>query len=262
MIIQPLLEVLKIEISKLFGLTEYETKCYVTLLKIGISTSGGICRNSRIPYGRIYDVLFSLSEKGFIKIFEGRPKRFIAIEPRMVFNKIIDEKKKELEENEKQIKDVINKLETVSKVKIESPLEAIKIIEGRKNYLNFSVKLHEKAKKEWRAIHRLPVYKPHIDAYRKMIKKGVETKVITQITKDNLNRTKIWKEIGIKLRYVDKIDVRFTVIDKEEIVLRLSDPEIKGWIAIWVRSPSLANTLANYFDKMWEKAKIDTKYLS
>jgi sugar-specific transcriptional regulator TrmB len=241
-----------IEKLREMGLNKYESNAYLALIKIGISTSTKISTESNVPYGRIYTVLQSLEKKGFAKIFDGRPKRFMAVEPRVILNKVLDKKKRELDEKRDETNKIIKELEALAKVKLESPLEMIRIIEGRKNYLNFSIKLHEKSKKEWRSIHRLPIYQPHLNAYKKMVKRGVKTRILTQIDKEGLD---VWKKTGAKIRYLDKIDVRFTVIDKEEVVLRLGDPETGGWIAIWIKSSALAATMAENFDKLWKNAK-------
>jgi len=238
-----------------FGLNKYESCVYLTLIKIGLSTSTKISRDSSVPYGRIYTVLQSLEKKGFIKIFEGRPKRFMAVEPRIIFDKILSTKRSELEKSKEEIKKIINKLEAASKVKIESPLEAIKIIEGKKNYLNLSVKLHEEAKEEWRTIHRLPLYEPHLKAYKKAIERGIKIRILTCLTEENMKNLDVWKKTGAEIRHLDNISAHFTVIDNNKVVIRLSDEYIGGYVSLFIQSPALAKTLVDHFDDLWKSAK-------
>lgn len=233
------------------GLNRYEAAVYTALVRLGLSTSTKVSVESNVPYGRIYTVLQSLEKKGFVKIFGGRPKRFMAIEPRIIMNKVLDEKRKALEQNKREAGKIIRELETVAKSETESPLEAIRIIEGRKSYLNFSVKLHENAKKEWRSIHGLPFYKPHLEAYKKMTERGVNARILTRTS--DAAKLDVWKKTGAHIRRIS-VAARFTVIDRKEVVLRISDPEVKGWVAIWIKSPALAATLADHFDKLWKTA--------
>lgn len=243
-----------IEKLKEYGLDKYESLVYITLLRIGLSTSSIISKKSNVPYGRIYSVLSSLESKGFIKIYQGTPKRFIAIEPRIILNEIINKKAIEINNIKNKNNKFIQELENSTKQEIQKPLEIINIIEGKKNYLNLSVKLHQKAQKEWRTIHRLPLYQPHIQAYKDIVKRGIKVRVLTHITDENKENLKIWKELNLQIRNLKSIPSRFTVIDDTDVVLRLSDPKIGGYISLYIQNPALAKTLSTNFDGLWSKA--------
>ena len=51
---------------KKLGLTGYEAKVYLSLVKIGKSKAKDICNDSKVPYGKIYDVLNSLVNKKIV----------------------------------------------------------------------------------------------------------------------------------------------------------------------------------------------------
>ncbi|MCP8308630.1 MAG: TrmB family transcriptional regulator [archaeon] len=70
------------------GLTEYEAKAYLSLLKDHINTAAKLSEKSGIPRTRIYSVLESLEHKGWIRIYSGIPLLFKAIDPREVFKKV------------------------------------------------------------------------------------------------------------------------------------------------------------------------------
>ena len=59
------------------GLTEYETVAYLFLLTSGSKTANQIGKSTGLPYSKIYDVLTSLEEKGWVDVESGRPKRDI-----------------------------------------------------------------------------------------------------------------------------------------------------------------------------------------
>jgi len=242
-----------IEKLREYGLDKYESLAYLTLVKIGLCTSSAVSKKSDVPYGRIYSVLSSLESKGFVKVYTGAPKRFMAIEPRIILNKVTDRKIIEINSLKNKTQHLIQELENSTKKEIRKPLEKINIIEGKKNYLNLSVKLHKGAKKEWRAIHRLPVYHPHLQAYKGMLKEGVKTRIITSITDENKENLKIWKKLGVEIKHIDEMPSRFTVIDDREAVLRMSDSNT--YISLHIENPALARTLSEYFDGLWNKAK-------
>ena len=49
------------------GLTEYETRAYLILLKQGVMTASEISEHGKIPYSKVYETLNSLEKKGFLK---------------------------------------------------------------------------------------------------------------------------------------------------------------------------------------------------
>ncbi|MBN1156156.1 hypothetical protein JXA85_00935 [Candidatus Woesearchaeota archaeon] len=163
----------------------------------------------------------------------------------------MEKKDKELDEQKTRISKLIRNIEATRKIKPTEPKEGIMVIEGKKNYLNLSVKLHEKAKREWRSIHTLPLYQPHLEAYKKMIKRGVKTRIIAPIEKKGSREHNIWKETGADIRFSSKIISGFTIIDDIDVVLRMKDLVIGRYTAVLIQSPALARTLINQFERLW-----------
>lgn len=52
------------------GLTVYQTDAYLTLLDRGMASATAVANNSSVPTSKIYDVLRTLEEKGYIETFE------------------------------------------------------------------------------------------------------------------------------------------------------------------------------------------------
>ncbi|MBS7634379.1 helix-turn-helix domain-containing protein [Candidatus Bathyarchaeota archaeon] len=53
---------------KEMGLTEYEMRAYLYLLKAGLSTASQLSDEANIPYSKVYEVLNSLERRGWIKV--------------------------------------------------------------------------------------------------------------------------------------------------------------------------------------------------
>jgi sugar-specific transcriptional regulator TrmB len=70
------------------GLTEYEAKAYMGLLNVHLSTATQLSEKSGVPRTKIYSVLESLAQKGWVKIYSGIPLLFKAVDPHKVFEKI------------------------------------------------------------------------------------------------------------------------------------------------------------------------------
>ena len=86
------------------GLTKGEIRVYLTLLKLGETTTGKIIDNAEISSGKIYEILDKLIRKGLVSyIVKEKTKYFVASSP----NRILDymkEKEKELRTKEDELK--------------------------------------------------------------------------------------------------------------------------------------------------------------
>jgi sugar-specific transcriptional regulator TrmB len=69
------------------GLTEYEAKAYLALLNTHLSTAAKVAEKSGVPRTKIYSVLESLKNKGWVRVHSGVPLLFKAVEPVRVFEK-------------------------------------------------------------------------------------------------------------------------------------------------------------------------------
>ncbi|MBU2561625.1 MAG: hypothetical protein KKD17_04960 [Nanoarchaeota archaeon] len=85
------------------GLTKGEITVYLTLLKLGETTTGKIIEEAQISSGKIYEILNKLISKGLVSyIIKEKTKHFIATSP----NRILDymhEKEKELKDKENEL---------------------------------------------------------------------------------------------------------------------------------------------------------------
>jgi sugar-specific transcriptional regulator TrmB len=63
------------------GLNAYEIDAYIALLEEGEMTAMEISRKASVPYSKIYEVLNSLKEKGWIKRSESRPTKYYPAPP-------------------------------------------------------------------------------------------------------------------------------------------------------------------------------------
>ena len=100
---------MKLELQSL-GLNMYESAAYTSLVEEGISTAFEVSKKSTVPHGKIYPVLASLEQKGFVKKFEGTPVRFIAVEPKIIIEEVIHRKELEFKELRQRSEKIISEL--------------------------------------------------------------------------------------------------------------------------------------------------------
>jgi sugar-specific transcriptional regulator TrmB len=63
------------------GLNAYEIDAYLAVLESGQLTAMEISQTANVPYSKIYEVLNSLKEKGWIKSTEERPTKYYPVPP-------------------------------------------------------------------------------------------------------------------------------------------------------------------------------------
>ena len=95
------------------GLSEYESRAYRALLRTGPTTAKDLSRASEVPMGRIYDVLNSLESHRLVRSqAASRPKKYVAVEPDAALDRLLAERKRELEAQVTQYEEVVSTLAT------------------------------------------------------------------------------------------------------------------------------------------------------
>jgi len=79
------------------GLTEYEATALEELLTLGRTTAPNLAEATDIPKARIYGVLESLSDRGFIKIIPGRPKEYQPKSPEEILDRAVENHRQDYE---------------------------------------------------------------------------------------------------------------------------------------------------------------------
>jgi sugar-specific transcriptional regulator TrmB len=94
------------------GLSEYEARAYRALLKTGPTTAKELSRVSDVPMGRIYDVLNSIEQYNLVRSQSAsRPKKYVAVEPETALNRLLADKKRELDEKAEQYEGIVDDLQ-------------------------------------------------------------------------------------------------------------------------------------------------------
>lgn len=95
------------------GLSEYEARAYRALLRTGPTTAKDLSRASEVPMGRVYDVLNSLEGHNLVRSqAASRPKKYAAVEPDAALDRLLAERKEELQERADQYEAVVEDLST------------------------------------------------------------------------------------------------------------------------------------------------------
>ena len=251
-----------LELLRNVGLSEYESKAYVSLVFLGPSKANEISQESSIPQSKIYDVLDQLMNKQLVEVFEGRPKEFKAIAPEVAFKFFLEQKEKEFIDLKDRLNSVAKLLKSIKPK--EEVIGGIWSIKGKKwqEFFDKTSEMVERSEKYVYGVTRDYSFSTQLSkVIRSAIKKGVKVRVIGMEKPNEISsyRAKWYKDNGVEVKVFEtKIHPRIVLIDGKEILLRLDHNPTKRnkfkFNSIWSNDVSLVKVIDNYVKSLWEKA--------
>ena len=239
------------------GLTSYEIRSYTTLLKEREINASEISEKSGVPYSKIYEVLGTLEEKGWIGSDDSRPTKYFAKSPTTAL-----ETTKQSAENEflKNRSVILTELTSLYEKSGTSEKPDIWVISGAMNIVAKIMELVENCRSE--VLIAIPqageeIVKQSLPKLRQLNEKGVK---ITILTSDKLDKESV-KAISriAKIKIKSGLFGGGIISDKRYVVI-LMGPEISGSkttdiVAIWADHAGLAGFAKEYFEYLLKDAK-------
>ena len=239
------------------GLTSYEIRSYTTLLKEREINASEISEKSGVPYSKIYEVLGTLEEKGWIGSDDSRPTKYFAKSPTTAL-----ETTKQSVENEflKNQSVILTELTSLYEKSGTSEKPDIWVISGAMNIVAKIMELVENCRSE--VLIAIPqageeIVKQSLPKLRQLNEKGVK---ITILTSDKLDKESV-KAISriAKIKIKSGLFGGGIISDKRYVVI-LMGPEISGSkttdiVAIWADHAGLAGFAKEYFEYLLKDAK-------
>jgi len=243
------------------GLTEYECQAYLSLLHQGEDTAEIISQLSNIPYTKVYSVLESLEERGWVEHGGGRPRRYY---PRSPIDALRSEQislESRFEENQSIVLEELQPLYEKREIK---EIPEIWIVRGETNSFNKILDLVTKARKEiMLAIPTLPEEQlPDIPDFsvkvfgflNSLMDSEIKVKILTT---DEMRPVIDVGDLGVaEIRICDNMFGGGVVIDGKETILFLDLVHPSGPdTAIWSDHETLTGIAKIYFEHMWDNAE-------
>jgi sugar-specific transcriptional regulator TrmB len=234
-----------------FGLTEYETIAYISLVKAGELTANDVSSFTTIPYSKVYTVLDTLEKKGWVEVKGGRPRQYY---PRSPVEALRSEKMRQEDKFEKNREMVVSELQAVYEHREIKEKPEIWIIRGEDNITSKIRETITGAKKELMvALPVLPIslVKQVIPTFEAQMDHKLQIQLLT-----TREAEKTLPEILIHLTEVRIRDDMFgggIVADGHETLLFLNQGiEREESLAIWSDHVGLNMISRGYFKHLWE----------
>ena len=240
------------------GLSPYETKIYVALLKHGRMPAREIAERSTVPPTAVYPNLKKLKQKNLIQEFSGEIAFFEAVEPNIAIPAFVQQRKKSLEEMESKLVEQAMRLSQDKKF-MKAP-EVLNISVGREASSSIYFDALKRTSKTYYILgwtfRTTGVKFAKLQHLVEAKKKGIDVRII--VTGSEIKEWSILKEYikqGIKLRYYPLNNFSLLVVDGKECKITLKNPEYDQKFNIHIKDPSLSGAMQSYFLGVWGKAE-------
>jgi len=233
------------------GLNQYQRGAYCALLELKTAAVSEIAKRGRVPEGKLYEVLRSLESKGLIESNVGRPKKFSIIDPTKAFSKAITGREQSIARERK----ILEQASTIA-AQTSSKEETIRLMRGRDMVLAF-LNAHIKEKVEKSMDSCFPFqnpYAPIMTAIREKARKGIEFRIIGEVTHENYPIVSKYLKWGVHIRNCRNIlppsPLRFSVYDENAAAFTLTDAN-RDYITIWTDSQPIVKSIGDLFNYYW-----------
>jgi sugar-specific transcriptional regulator TrmB len=244
------------------GLTEYESRIYLVLVKMGPIKAGEISFHGQVPRTKAYGAIRELERKGLLRVIPGKPELYAPSSPSEVLMPLVTKLNKEVKSTEELVHNLTVTYEANKYVKREVPKEAGEFwqIDGRKNIFNKLNQIMTDASKSisycTSATGLIRAYKAHSEILENVRKRGAIVRVLSPITTENSG---VARELGeiVEVKRLDKsFGTSFVSVDARELVVIESRPEDlrtdRGTdLAIWTTNKLLIELHEQFFERIW-----------
>jgi HTH-type transcriptional regulator, sugar sensing transcriptional regulator len=244
------------KIRDYFALNIYETKVWLALLSKGYASAGEIASLSGVPRSRTYDVLETLEKKGFALAKLGKPVKYLGVKPHIVLEKMKNNVRKEAEDRVVSLSNIKDSQEfTLLEGLYNEGLNPVKredlsaSLKGRSNISNHLRDLIENAEKEVIVCTNAEEMKKKEKLFQEtfdLLKKN-KIKVKIALSGNDALIKEISEKFGMKIKKV-KIDSKFFIIDRTQVLFYLSKDSTKDDQAVWLNSDFFAESFGSLFD--------------
>lgn len=230
------------------GFNLYEARVLLALAKLKTATASEIGRDSNVPKNKVYEVLDIFKRKGIVQLLPSKPKRYDLVNFQQVLKERIDEKKKHLENIDKNLNKLYENLNTNKTYE-----DTFWIMEGIDAMVNKIVDTLGDIKEESIGFVDVWVVKPeNLMAVKKAIKRGVKFYFLGTIDKESKPMAKRYAKLGVKIRNYPIKGAGYSIFDSKYVQLRVTTDKL---INLWIENPNLANIMRQHFFELWKQAK-------
>jgi sugar-specific transcriptional regulator TrmB len=243
------------------GLTTYEARAYVALVRRDSFTAAQVARQAGLPRQRIYDVLGSLVQKGLASSRPGAVVKYAAIAPEPAIERLIASRRESMAALERDAGALVAALapEFAAGQAHSDPLEYIEVLRDRGAINERFTELQAGVKREILVFTKPPYATPPqenvegIQVTRSHVARSVyEYSVFDDA--ETMEGVRRFIEAGEEARFVEQVPLKLVIIDEAIVMFGMQDPVggASELTIMVVEHPALASTLKLAFESVWD----------
>ncbi len=243
------------------GLTSYEAKAYLTLIRRDSFTAAQVARQSGLPRQRIYDVLGSLVQKGLAVARPGTVVKYAATAPELAIDLLLTSHRDELSRMERDARGMVKDLKPAFEAgqAHTDPLEYIEVLRDRRAINERFAELQSAVKKEILVFTKPPYATPPQENVEGL--EVIETHEARSLYEFSvfdepavMRGVQRFVEAGEDARFVRELPLKLVIIDETIVMFGMEDPVAgsSDLTIVVVEHQSLAKVLKTAFNAIWE----------
>jgi sugar-specific transcriptional regulator TrmB len=244
------------------GLTEYEARIYLVLVKMGPIKASELSFFAQVPRTKTYGAIKQLEQKGLVRIIPGKPEFYAAHSPNEALMPLVTKLDHDVRDSESVVQQLAVAYESSRFVKREVPKESTQFweIDGRQNLINKLNQMFLDVEKNisycTTAAGLIRAYKAHSEALERARRKGVVVRILSTISADNSGVANELSQV-LELKNLQKpIGAVIVSVDGRELVAVESRPDDlrtdRGSdLAIWTTNKLLVEVYEKLFEWLW-----------
>jgi HTH-type transcriptional regulator, sugar sensing transcriptional regulator len=241
------------------GLTQYEARVYVALVRRDGSTAAEVARLAGVPRPRIYDVIDRLVVKGLAAERPGRTVKFVATPPAEATAQLVTvhaERLKILEADAAAVRAGLGPAFLEGR-EHSDPLDYIELIRSPEAIAKRFIELQQSVTSEMLVFSKMPAALPvdQNDAGLEVARRHVlRTVYESSLLDDPVQRrgVKRFIDAGEHARFVEALPMKLGIIDERTVMFAMSDPVAgPGLTTLIIENAELASCLKIVFEHVW-----------
>ena len=250
------------------GLNAYESNAYLVLIGHVQFKALDVASRANIPRAKIYEVLNSLVDKGFVRVVQGKTKQFSAVEPRLALDGYLGRRRerflRELEDRQQLATLLSNELANTFRdgSNGHSALDYLRIITDTSQIVEEYRNLLLQTRNEYVEFARRPY---GVDPGREPIVQSLADKgTLCQLLfdfsdvedREGYDRLKLLEEVGAEVRLVRNIPMKLALFDSHSGMISLDDPVVSHQkiTALVFEHRSLGSAMRTLFVDFWNRS--------
>jgi hypothetical protein len=250
------------------GLNAYESRAYLVLIGHSHFKALEVAGRANIPRQKIYEVLDSLVEKGFVRVVQGKAKQFSAVEPQLALDGYLSRKResftREWEDRQRLAKSVSDDLAGVFENGNlgKGPLDYLRIVADTRQIIEEYRRMLVQTKSEYLEFARPPygVDPGHEPMVRSLADNGTICKIMFDSevveSEEQVHGLELLQQAGAEVRLGKNVPMKLALFDSRSGMISLDDPVISHpqITALVFDHESLASAMRSLFDDFWNRS--------